>query len=94
MAQVEQLPLPLLLLVPLHHTGLVFHAPGDHLRRVRFQRAVLKEGEQALVAEDPGFHRLRRPVGKDLWRQGFQAVRIAQHGGGLEEGPGQILPGL
>ena len=93
MAQVQKLPLPLLLLVPLHHAGLVGDAPGDDLAGVGGEGAVLKQGEQGFVREHAGLDGLGGPVGKHVGGQGLQAVRVTDHGGGLAEGPGQVLPG-
>ena len=92
-AQVQQAPLALFLFVPLHHAGLVGDAPGDDLRRIGGEGAVLKEGKERLVAQDAGFDGLGGAVGKDVRREAFQTVGVAQYGGGLQKGPGQVLSG-
>src|SRR5699024_1188628 len=55
--------------------------------------AVLKQGKQPLIGEDAGLDGLGGPVGEHVGGERLQAVRVADHGGGLAEGPGQVLSG-
>ncbi len=94
-AQIQELSLPLLLLIPLHHPGLVADAPGDDLRQNRGGRGEgrpLKEGKEVLIAEDAGFDGLGGPVGEELRGQRSQAVGVTEDRGRLKEGPGQVFP--
>ena len=64
----------------------------DDLRRGG-QNISLKEGEQLLAAQNTCLDGLGRPARKDVGGQGLQAACVADHGGGLHEGPSQIFPG-
>ena len=88
-AQIQKLPFALLRGVTFHHTGLVGNTPGDDFRQV--QGAGFEEGEEALVTQNAGLNGLGGAVGQNLRRQGGQTVRVAQHGGRLEERSRQVF---
>ena len=91
-AEVQLAPLAPLLFVALDHARLVADAAGDDLGGRVGERAVLKERKQRLAAQHAGLDGLRRAVGKDGGGQGPQAVRIAQHGGGLQKRARKVFP--